>query len=63
MFSSLKFYQSDSIQKKESDDGERHSGEDNLVLNEQLSRQVESKSNKVESIAELESSEAEANLK
>ena len=35
MFSSLKYDQSDSIQKKESEEGdERHSGGENLVLNE-----------------------------
>ena len=60
MFSSLKYDQSDSIQKKESEEGdERHSGGDNLVLNEQHNREEESKSNKRESISESESSEAE----
>ena len=35
MFSSLKYDQSDTIQKKELEEGdERHSGGDNLVLNE-----------------------------
>ena len=63
MFSSLKYGQSDSIQKKESEEGdEKHSGGDNLVLNEQHNREEESKSNKRESIAELESSEAEPEI-
>ena len=63
MFSSLKYDQSDSIQKKESEEGdERHSGGDNLVLNEQNSREEESKSNKEESIVESESSEAEPEI-
>ena len=63
MFSSLKYDQSDSIQKKESEEGdERHSGGDNLVLNEQHNREEESKSNKRESIAESESSEAEPEI-
>ena len=34
MFSSLKHDQSDNIHKKESEDDERHSGGDKLVLNE-----------------------------
>ena len=63
MFSSLKYDQSDSIQKKESEEGdERHSGGDNLVLNEQHNREEESKSNKRESISESESSEAEPEI-
>ena len=61
MFSSLKYDQSDSIQKKESEGDERHSGGDNLVLNEQHNRE-ESKSNKRESIVESESSEAEPEI-
>ena len=61
MFSSLKYDQSDSIQKKELEEGdERHSRGDNLVLNEQYNREEES--NKRESIAESESSEAEPEI-
>ena len=42
MFSSLKYDQSDSIQKKESEEGdERHSGGDNLVLNEKNNKEEE----------------------
>ena len=63
MFSSLKYNQSDSIQKKESEEGdERNSGGDNSVLNEQHNREEESKSNKRESIVESESSEAEPEI-
>ena len=63
MLSSLKYDQSDSIQKKESEEGdERNSGGDNLVLNEKHNRDEESKSNKGESIVESESSEAESEI-
>ena len=63
MFSSLKYDQSDSIQKKESEEGdERHSGGDNLVLNEKNNKEEESKSNKGESIVESESSEEESEI-
>ena len=63
MFSSLKYDQSDSIQKKESEEGdERHSGGDNLVLNDKSNKEEESKSNKEESIVESESSEAEPEI-
>ena len=63
MFTSLKYEQSDSIQKIESEEGnERHSGKDNLVLNEKHHREEESKSNKWESIVESESNEAESEI-
>ena len=63
MFSSLKYDQSDSIQKKESEEGdERDSGGDNLILNDQSNKEEESKSNKEESIVESESSEAEPEI-
>ena len=47
MFSSLKYDQSDCIQKKESKEGdERHSGVGNLVLNGKHYREEESNSKK-----------------
>ena len=47
MFSSLKYDQSESIQKKESEEGdERHSGRDNLVLNEKNNKEEESNQTK-----------------
>ena len=39
VFTSLKYGQSDSIQKKESEEDERHSGRDNLVLVELHNRE------------------------
>ena len=63
MFLPLKYDQSDSMQKKESEeDDERHLGGDNLVLNEKHNREEESNLNKGESIVESESSEAESEI-